>query len=101
MSNGTSGDDRCGLRIVCPICGNAGERDGAWLYHDSTPFRLVEDVRRSWPFEPKRCDDGGMLAVVDAASDRIDWQNGANRRLACMACLGEFPIGQECQIAFE
>lgn len=38
------------LPIVCPHCGNHGESEGEWQANAWTPFKLIEEVVRSWEF---------------------------------------------------
>jgi hypothetical protein len=71
------------LPIVCPHCGNHGEPEGEWQANAWTPFKLIEEVVRSWEFDALQ--DGSVLRLTaDASSDATDWESGAN--LASSAC---------------
>ena len=51
--------------IVCPHCGNRGESGGEWEMNAWSPFKLIEEVIRSWLFVPQRQEDGSLLLVAD------------------------------------
>lgn len=91
--------DQSGL--TCPRCGNRGESDGAWQLNDTSPFRLLEDFTRSWPFTVRRGSDVALIAVADASRDRIEWEGGTNRRFGCMQCLAEIAMTDDWSVAFE
>jgi hypothetical protein len=95
------GTDWPSLGIVCPSCGNRGADDAAWLLHGRAPFRLVEDVSRSWLFSAKLRPGGRLVVVADADHDHVDWEAGSNRRLECMQCLAQFPLTAEMSVEFE
>ena len=89
------------LGIVCPFCGNRGLDDAAWLLNGDVPFRLVEDVARSWTFSAARISGDGLVMIADANRDDVDWENGLNRRLECMQCLAQFPLPADVIVNFE
>ena len=95
--------DRCvisELPIVCPQCANHGEPDGAWQANAGRPFKLIEDVVRSWTFVAVR--DGSVLRlIVDAASDSTDSDSGTNMRVECMQCFASFTIPVGADLEFE
>lgn len=86
--------------IVCPTCGNAGIEDGRWLLNDGVPFRIVENLERSWAFRPQRIGSR-VIATIDSAHDRIRWEAGSDRRLECEQCLDQFPIPSSLEIDFQ
>jgi len=88
------------LAITCPHCGNHGEEDGLWMANGWTPFRLVEEVVRSWIFEAQRDDGGTLVLTADASNDKVDWENGTNLRLECVTCFGMFALPQEAKVEF-
>jgi hypothetical protein len=81
------------VALVCPECCNDATGAGQeWLVNGPTPFRLVEDVTRSWTLTA-RCEDAeGLILMVDTDRDRVDWENGTNRRVECVQCLTHFPL---------
>lgn len=89
------------LPIVCPHCGNHGEEDGPWQVNGWTPFRLIEEVVRSWTFEAERRDDGTIHLTADSGSDDVDWESGTNLRFECVQCSGEFPLIENVKVEFE
>ncbi|HEX8616051.1 MAG TPA: hypothetical protein VF911_00585 [Thermoanaerobaculia bacterium] len=50
------------LPIVCPHCGNHGEADGSWQANAWVPFKLIEEVVRSWEFAA--VVDGGVMRLM-------------------------------------
>lgn len=88
------------LPIVCPHCGNHGESEGRWQANAWMPFKLIEEVVRSWEFEAVQ--EGGVLRLTaDAASDSTDWESGTNLRIECMQCFGSFALPDGAEVAFE
>jgi sarcosine oxidase delta subunit len=88
------------LPIVCPHCGNHGEPDSEWQANAWVPFKLVEEVVRSWEFAV--VGDGGVLRLTaDASSDSTDWESGTNLRIECMQCFGSFPVPGNAAVVFE
>lgn len=88
------------LPIVCPHCGNHGEPDGEWQVNAWMPFKLIEEVVRSWEFEAVQ--EGGVLRLTaDASSDSMDWESGTNLRIECMQCFGSFPVPENAAVGFE
>lgn len=90
-----------GLPIVCPDCGNHGQSDGEWERHASIPFKLVEEVVRSWEFSARVESEGKLKIDADTESNEVDWESGTTLRLECMACFGDFPIPQDAEVSFE
>ena len=78
--------------LACPHCGNSGEAKGSWERNSSVPFKLIEDVIRSWKFSVTRGVDGTTLLLADTATDSVDWESGLNTRLECMECFDQFPL---------
>jgi len=87
--------------IVCPHCGNRGEDGGEWEVNAWSPFKLIEEVIRSWMFVPKRQEDGSVILVADTGSDKVDWESGANLRSECMQCFGQFEVPAEVKVDFD
>lgn len=88
------------LPIVCPHCGNHGEADGGWEANAWTPFKLVEEVIRSWEFAAVHM--GGVLRLTaDISSDSADWESGTNLRIECMQCFSSFAIPEGADVLFE
>jgi hypothetical protein len=88
------------LPIVCPHCGNHGEEDGPWEANAWTPFKLIEEVVRSWEFAVAEVD-GVLRLTVDTSSDSVDWESGTNLRVECMQCFGSFPVPETAAVVFE
>ena len=88
------------LPIVCPHCGNHGEPDGAWEANAWTPFKLVEEVVRSWEFAAVDVD-GVLRLTGDTSSDSVDWESGTVLRVECMQCFGSFPVPEKASVTFE
>lgn len=89
------------LPIVCPHCGNHGEDGGEWETNGVTPFRLIEEVIRSWPLTAKRDESGMLILSADASNDKVDWENGTNLRFECGQCFGDFPLPEGVTVEFE
>jgi hypothetical protein len=88
------------LPLVCPHCGNHGEAEGPWEAHAWTPFKLIEEVVRSWQFAAVQ--DGPLLRLTaDGSSDSIDWESGTNLRIECMQCFESFAIPEGTEVNFE
>jgi hypothetical protein len=88
------------LPIQCPHCGNHGEAGGEWEGNAWTPFKLIEEVVRSWEFAARR-EGGVMLLSADASGDSVDWESGANLRIECMQCFESFPLPEGAVVEFE
>lgn len=71
------------LAIRCPRCGNTGRLGDAWEKNGEVPFKVVEDVVRSWTFSASREADGKLTLVVDTESDDVDWESGTGLRFEC------------------
>lgn len=89
------------LPIACPHCGNHGEEDGQWQINGWTPFRLVEEVVRSWTFEAHPAEGGTLVLIADASNDEVDWESGTNLRFECVQCFGQFPLPENAKVEFE
>jgi hypothetical protein len=87
--------------IVCPHCGNHGQEGGPWEANCWNPFRLIENVLRSFLFVPKRYEEGAVLLVADTDTDKVDWESGTGFRLECMQCFKEFALPEGFEIDFE
>ena len=88
------------LPIACPHCGNHGQPDGEWAANAWTPFKLIEEVVRSWEFDARH--DGGTLRLTaNAADESVDWESGTNLRIECMQCFASFAIPERAEVAFE
>jgi hypothetical protein len=66
-----------------------------------TPFRLIEEVVRSWPFSAELDAGGALLLSADASNDEVDWESGTNLRFECGQCFGEFPLPEGATVDFE
>ena len=93
--------DWAALPIVCPHCGNHGEDDGTWEANGFAPFRLIEEVVRSWIFSAELNDAGTLLLTADSNSDEVDWESGGTYRFECLQCFGEFPVPEGTKVDFE
>lgn len=60
------------LPLSCPHCGNHGEEEGPWEINAWEPFKLIEEVVRSWIFSARLDDDGALFLVADTNSDSVD-----------------------------
>lgn len=88
------------LPIRCPHCGNHGQPDGAWERNAWTPFKLIEEVVRSWEFKAVR--QGEMLLLTaNAADESVDGESGSNLRIECMQCFESFPIPEGAEVVIE
>jgi hypothetical protein len=92
--------DWSNLPIVCPHCGNHGADGGEWMRNSHTPFKLVEDVVRSFEFVAQSEPDGTLRLVADVESDSVDWESGTNMRIECMQCLGNFELPDQIDYDF-
>ena len=100
MSTGIEQSQWLALPIVCPHCGNHGEPDGQWEANGWTPFKLIEEVVRSWEFTAEAQGDV-VLLTADAESDGVDWESGTNLRIECMQCFGSFPLPERATVSFQ
>ncbi|MEO8381673.1 MAG: hypothetical protein ABI779_18570 [Acidobacteriota bacterium] len=66
-----------------------------------TPFRLIEEVIRTWLFAPHRDESGTLVLTADASNDQVDWESGTNLRLECGQCFGTFALPDRAAVAFE
>ncbi|HEX7150224.1 MAG TPA: hypothetical protein VF618_01965 [Thermoanaerobaculia bacterium] len=64
------------------------------------PFKLIEEVVRSWEFRAVR-DEAGLRLTADAADESVDWESGTNLRIECMQCFASFPIPEGAEVVFE
>jgi hypothetical protein len=87
------------LPIICPNCGNHGEPDGQWEANAWTPFKLIEEVVRSWEFAAEAAGDSVTL-TADSESDSVDWESGTNLRVECMQCFEAFPLPENPSVSF-
>jgi hypothetical protein len=88
------------LPIHCPHCGNHGEPNGAWEANAWTPFKLIEEVVRSWEFTAASRDDG-LLLIANALDESVDCESGTNLRIECMQCFESFGMPEGAQVHFE
>lgn len=88
------------LPIVCPHCGNHGEPGGAWEANAWTPFKLVEEIVRSWEFYALHVD-GVLRLTADTSNGSADRKDGTNLRLECMQCFELFAIPEKVAVSFE
>ncbi len=89
------------LPIVCPYCGNHGEPNGNCKTNAWVPFRLVEEVVRSWMSSARPDREGKLQIMGDADHDQVDWTSGADLRFECMAWFGQFAIPEGAKVDFE
>jgi hypothetical protein len=90
------------LPIVCPHCGNRGETEGAWESNSATPFRLIEDVIRTFPLTGAEIRADGVLSLTaDAQNDSVDWESGSNPRFECAQCFREFPVPDTAVVDYD
>jgi hypothetical protein len=80
------------LGIVCPHCGNTGRRGGKWERYSSVPFKVVEDVIRSFEFTAEKDADGVVSLTVDTETDSVDWESSTNVRFECRSCYRSFEL---------
>lgn len=90
-----------GLPIVCPHCGNHGDADGPWKTNASSPFKLIEEVVRSFVLDAEIDGSGTLFLRADVESDEVDWESGTNLRIECMQCFGEFAIPEGADVDFD
>jgi hypothetical protein len=88
------------LPIACPHCGNHGEPDGPWEANAWTPFKLIEEVVRSWEFSAT-ASGGALRLIADASDESVDWESGTNLRIECMQCFESFPIPEKAEVVIE
>lgn len=85
------------LPIYCPHCGNQGKDGGVWEENGWTPFRLLEEVVRSWLFTPVNRDDGlSLIADVAAGTDPL-----SHLQIECGECFGVFPLPEKVNVRFD
>lgn len=89
------------LPLRCPHCGNRGHHADVWTRNAGVPFKLVEDVVRSFEFTASLDADGRLAIVADTDSDSVDWESGHKQRLECMACFGDFPLPNDTDVDYE
>ncbi len=89
------------LPIICPECGNHGEPNGAWTANAWVPFKLIEEVERSYMFFAEVGENGKLELIADVEVDSIDWESGSNLRFECMACLAQFAIPEGARVEFD
>ncbi len=66
-----------------------------------TPFKLVEEVVRSWIFSANLGEDGKLSLTADSYSDSVDSESGTNLRFECMGCYGQFAVPEGAEVDFE
>lgn len=89
------------IPIVCPSCGNQGQPQGAWTKNAWAPFKLIEDVIRSFMFSAEVEPNGQLTVVADVETDHVDWESGNNLRFECMGCFAQFAIPERATVDFE
>lgn len=89
------------LGIACPHCGNNGDDSGGWTTNAWVPFKLIEEVVRSFAFAGRREADGGLFLIADVETDSVDWESGSDLRIECMQCFGDFPIPEGAGVDFD
>lgn len=87
--------------IVCPQCGNHGQPEDAWTNNACVPFKLIEEVIRSFMFSAELNADGQLSLVADVETDAVDWESGSNLRFECMGCFAQFAIPAEARVDFD
>jgi hypothetical protein len=87
------------LPIECPHCGNHGAPDGEWEANAWTPFKLIEEVVRSWEFEAVK-RNGKLALTANVVDEQVNWEGGAERRIECMQCFESFPIPEAAEVVF-
>lgn len=74
--------------ITCPHCGNRIEKDE--LYNEvNNKFRYLEDIVC---FRPIEGIENGRIRVKGLYRSGEGYDDGANPRLECRKCLGEFKV---------
>jgi len=71
------------LPVRCPHCGNHGQPDGAWEANTWTPFKLIEEVVRSWEFTAAQSGHG-LTLTANACDESIDWETSTIRPRAAL-----------------
>ena len=89
------------LPIVCPHCGNHGHPSDVWPRNAGVPFKLVEDVVRSFEFSADLDENGALDIFGDVETDSVDWESGCNLRIECMACFGQFALPENANVDFD
>lgn len=89
------------LPIRCPDCGNHGERNGEWATWHPVPFKLVENVLRSFMFAASVDKNGVVSLRADVETDDVDWDSGTGMRLQCVQCGREFEVPENSSIDFD
>jgi len=89
------------LPIACPHCGNHGHPKDRWTTNAPVPFKLVEDVVRSFAFSATIDKKGALDILGDVDTDDVDWESGSNLRFECMACFGEFAMPKTASVDFD
>lgn len=88
------------VELRCPHCGNEGEEGDEWEANAPGPFRLVEEVLRSWYFDIVE-REGELLLLADPGTDKVDWESGNGLRIECCACFEHFPIPTNLPVDFD
>ncbi|MFZ2491484.1 MAG: hypothetical protein WA208_08360 [Thermoanaerobaculia bacterium] len=87
------------LPIVCPECGSHGEPDKKWSRYSNVPFKIAEDVVRTFDFTAEQVNGKlGIGIVVD--TDDVDWESGIGFTIQCMKCYARFPIPDDADTDF-
>jgi hypothetical protein len=86
------------LPIQCPHCGNHGEPGGPWEENGWMPFKLFEEVVRSWMFGATREDDV-LLLTADGYSG--DWKGETTVSIECQQCFELFPLPEGARVDFD
>lgn len=87
------------LPLRCPHCDNNGAERGNWTTNAAVPFKLVEDVIRSFEFRAE-IDGKRLYLIADVNSDTVDWESGSEQRIECMSCFGDFPLPAGTEVDF-
>ena len=93
--------DWTALPIICPHCGNHGSAEGDWTKNSHTPFKLIEDVVRSFDFVVEPTTEGTLRLIADVNSDSVDWESGRNMRIECMQCFGDIDLPENADCDFQ
>ena len=80
------------LGIVCPSCGNRGHHAGRWRRRARVPFRVIEDVVRSFEFSASKDEGGRLVLLIDTDTDSVDWESGTGFRFECTNCFTSFEM---------
>ena len=88
------------LAIVCPSCGNRGHHRGGWRRHASVPFRVIEEVVRSFEFSAARVETGKLSLMIDTDTDSVDWEGGTGFRFECTKCYHSFSMPEDTDYDF-